>query len=225
MQDSIMVVLYIAVISVIVGVIVVLYSEFFEHTIMSNIPHDRYVPNLDVEMSSHSMYNGKAQYHETIDSDDMPDIDIDFDTMPTNETMIDTTITIGSSSQKSEVISIDEQSYQKDGIFDVVMYVDSSGTIGDIESGMRSANWSSLTRVGAGTLQYKQQGINISINNKLYRYDFYRINNLKVYDNYMLFTLKGKQGVNCLLLKKESDILLFIENEYKQFVETHKQEG
>lgn len=220
-----MVVLYIAVISVIVGVIVVLYSEFFEHTIMSNIPHDRYVPNLDVEMSSHSMHNGKEQYHETMDSDDIPDIDIDFDTMPTNETMIDTTITIGSSSQKSEVISIDEQSYQKDGIFDVVMYVDSSGTIGDIESGMRSGNWSSLTRVGAGTLQYKQQGINISINNKLYRYDFYRINNLKVHDNYMLFTLKGKQGVNCLLLKKESDILSIIENEYKQFVESHKQDG
>lgn len=220
-----MVVLYIAVISVIVGVIVVLYSEFFEHTIMSNIPHDRYVPNLDVEMSSHSMHNGKEQYHETMDSDDMPDIDIDFDTMPTNETMIDTTITIGSSSQKSEVISIDEQSYQKDGIFDVVMYVDSSGTIGDIESGMRSGNWSSLTRIGTGTLQYKQQGINISINNKLYRYDFYRINNLKVHDNYMLFTLKGKQGVNCLLLKKESDILSIIENEYKQFVESHKQEG
>lgn len=220
-----MVVLYIAVISVIVGIIVVLYSEFFEHTIMSNIPHDRYVPNLDVEMSSHSMHNGKEQYHETMDSDDMPDIDIDFDTMPTNETMIDTTITIGSSNPKSEVISIDEQSYQKDGIFDVVMYVDSSGTIGDIESGMRSGNWSSLTRIGAGTLRYKQQGINISINNKLYRYDFYRINNLKVHDNYMLFTLKGKQGVNCLLLKKESDILLFIENEYKQFVESHKQEG
>ena len=220
-----MVVLYIAVISVIVGIIVVLYSEFFEHTIMSNIPHDRYVPNLDVEMSSHSMHNGKEQYHETMDSDDMPDIDIDFDTMPTNETMIDTTITIGSSSQKSEVISIDEQSYQKDGIFDVVMYVDSSGTIGDIESGMRSGNWSSLTRIGAGTLRYKQQGINISINNKLYRYDFYRINNLKVHDNYMLFTLKGKQGVNCLLLKKESDILSIIENEYKQFVESHKQDG
>ncbi len=225
MQDSIMVVLYIAVISVIVGVIVVLYSEFFEHTIMSNIPHDRYVPNLDVEMSSHSMHNGKEQYHETMDSDDIPDIDIDFDTMPTNETMIDTTITIGSSNPKSEVISIDEQSYKNNGIFDVVMYVDSSGTIGDIESGMRSGNWSSLTRIGAGTLRYKQQGINISINNKLYRYDFYRINNLKVHDNYMLFTLKGKQGVNCLLLKKESDILLFIENEYKQFVETHKQEG
>jgi len=220
-----MVVLYIAVISVIVGIIVVLYSEFFEHTIMSNIPHDRYVPNLDVEMSSHSMHNGKEQYHETMDSDDIPDIDIDFDTMPTNETMIDTTITIGSSSQKSEVISIDEQSYQKDGIFDVVMYVDSSGTIGDIESGMRSGNWSSLTRIGAGTLRYKQQGINISINNKLYRYDFYRINNLKVHDNYMLFTLKGKQGVNCLLLKKESDILSIIENEYKQFVESHKQDG
>jgi len=74
-------------------------------------------------------------------------------------------------------------------------------------------------------LRYKQQGINISINNKLYRYDFYRINNLKVHDNYMLFTLKGKQGVNCLLLNNESDILLFIENEYKQFVESHKQEG
>lgn len=220
-----MVVLYIAVISVIVGIIVVLYSEFFEHTIMSNIPHDRYVPNLDVEMSSHSMHNGKEQYHETMDSDDIPDIDIDFDTMPTNETMIDTTITIGSSNPKSEVISIDEQSYQKDGIFDVVMYVDSSGTIGDIESGMRSGNWSSLTRIGAGTLRYKQQGINISINNKLYRYDFYRINNLKVHDNYMLFTLKGKQGVNCLLLKKESDILSIIENEYKQFVESHKQDG
>ena len=220
-----MVVLYIAVISVIVGVIVVLYSEFFEHTIMSNIPHDRYVPNLDVEMSSHSMHNGKEQYHETMDSDDMPDIDIDFDTMPTNETMIDTTITIGSSNPKSEVISIDEQSYKNNGIFDVVMYVDSSGTIGDIESGMRSGNWSSLTRIGAGTLRYKQQGINISINNKLYRYDFYRINNLKVHDNYMLFTLKGKQGVNCLLLKKESDILSIIENEYKQFVESHKQEG
>ena len=220
-----MVVLYIAIISVIVGVIVVLYSEFFEHTIMSNIPHDRYVPNLDVEMSSHSMHNGKEQYHKTMDSDDIPDIDIDFDTMPTNETMIDTTITIGSSNPKSEVISIDEQSYQKDGIFDVVMYVDSSGTIGDIESGMRSGNWSSLTRIGAGTLRYKQQGINISINNKLYRYDFYRINNLKVHDNYMLFTLKGKQGVNCLLLNNESDILLFIENEYKQFVESHKQDG
>jgi len=220
-----MVVLYIAVISVIVGIIVVLYSEFFEHTIMSNIPHDRYVPNLDVEMSSHSMHNGKEQYHETMDSDDIPDIDIDFDTMPTNETMIDTTITIGSSNPKSEVISIDEQSYKNNGIFDVVMYVDSSGTIGDIESGMRSGNWSSLTRIGAGTLRYKQQGINISINNKLYRYDFYRINNLKVHDNYMLFTLKGKQGVNCLLLNNESDILLFIENEYKQFVESHKQEG
>ena len=220
-----MVVLYIAVISVIVGIIVVLYSEFFEHTIMSNIPHDRYVPNLDVEMSSHSMHNGKEQYHETMDSDDMPDIDIDFDTMPTNETMIDTTITIGSSNPKSEVISIDEQSYKNNGIFDVVMYVDSSGTIGDIESGMRSGNWSSLTRIGAGTLRYKQQGINISINNKLYRYDFYRINNLKVHDNYMLFTLKGKQGVNCLLLKKESDILSIIENEYKQFVESHKQDG
>jgi len=220
-----MVVLYIAVISVIVGIIVVLYSEFFEHTIMSNIPHDRYVPNLDVEMSSHSMHNGKEQYHETMDSDDMPDIDIDFDSMPTNETMIDTTITIGSSNPKSEVISIDEQSYKNNGIFDVVMYVDSSGTIGDIESGMRSGNWSSLTRIGAGTLRYKQQGINISINNKLYRYDFYRINNLKVHDNYMLFTLKGKQGVNCLLLKKESDILSIIENEYKQFVESHKQDG
>ncbi|HOM87677.1 MAG TPA: hypothetical protein PLH80_09615 [Spirochaetota bacterium] len=221
-----MVVLYIAVISVIVGVIVVLYSEFFEHTIMSNIPHDRYVPNLDVEMSSHSMHNGKEQYHKTMDSDDIPDIDIDFDSIPEDETTIDTTP--ARSNPKSEVISIDEQSQQnnnKNDDVDVVMYVDSSGTIGDIGSGMRSENWSSLTRIGAGTLRYKQQGINIAINNKLYRYDFYRINNLKVYDNYMLFTLKGKQGVNCLLLNNESDILSFIENEYKQFVESHKQDG
>ncbi len=208
-----MILLYAAVILVITGVLLIIYSEFFTDSITKTIPHDRFVPNFDDVLSESKQPVSKAggvSEKSIVDLDDLPDIDVEF----SNE--------ITSSSQDYDTIvqndAQDKNTPQKNTKgYEVILYVDNSGTIGD-SLHLTSNDWSFLTRVGLGYLQYVQQGINITINNKLYRYDFYRISSMKAHDNYMLFTIKGKNAVNCIVLNEESDILLNIEKEYSNFV-------
>jgi hypothetical protein len=208
-----MILLYAAVALVITGVLLILYAEFFEVSIKKTIPHDRFVPNFDDDFTETKPGIAKKQFVQEkggVDISDLPDIDIDLNdeisTVPKKEEPV-------KNKNKEGIV----QSHDAKKGYDVVLYVDSSGTIGSVSDHLTSNDWSFLTRVGSGSLQYVQQGINITINNKLYRYDFYRIASMKAYDNYMLFTIKGKNAVNCIVLNEESDILLNIEKEYFNF--------
>ncbi|MEW6527391.1 MAG: hypothetical protein AB1444_12100 [Spirochaetota bacterium] len=77
-----MILLYAAVASVITGVLLVLYSEFFEVSIKKTIPHDRFVPNFDEDFSSPRHHKTDSTLNSHIDKEDLndlPDIDIDID--------------------------------------------------------------------------------------------------------------------------------------------------
>jgi len=208
-----MILLYAAVALVITGVLLILYAEFFEVSIKKTIPHDRFVPNFDDDFTETKPGIAKKQFVQEkgeVEIPDLPDIDIDLNdeisTGPKKEEPV-------KNKNKESIV----QSHDAKKGHDVVLYVDSSGTIGSVSDHLTSSDWGFLTRVGSGSLQYVQQGINITINNKLYRYDFYRIASMKAHDNYMLFTIKGKNAVNCIVLNEESDILLNIEKEYSNF--------
>ncbi|MEJ5360946.1 MAG: hypothetical protein WHV26_02695 [Spirochaetota bacterium] len=215
-----MILLYVAVALVFAGVLLVLYSEFFEVSIKKTLPQDRFVPNFDDDFFAskhHKTTNTVISQMDEQNLDDLPDIDIDV----THE--------ISTKPEKESVNKNKDQDKDKDSIlqsqearkgYNVILYVDSSGKIGAISDHLNSHDWSFLTRIGSGYLQYVQQGINITINNKLYRYDFYRIASMKAQDNYMLFTIKGKNTVNCIVLNEESDILLNIEKEYFSFTKS-----
>lgn len=211
-----MILLYAAVALVITGVLLVLYSEFFEVSIKKTIPHDRFVPNFDDDVSTPRYHKTTSTLNSQTDKEDfndLPDIDIDvtndISTRPERDSVI--------KNKDKENVS---QSQDARNGYEVILYVDSSGTIGSVSDNLTSHDWSFLTRVGSGYLQYVQQGINITINNKLYRYDFYRIASMKAHDNYMLFSIKGKNAVNCIVLNEESDILLNIEKEYSNFIKS-----
>ncbi len=208
-----MILLYVAVVSVITGVLLVLYSEFFEISIKKSIPHDRFVPNFDDDFSAPKLHKRTSTIHSQKDEEvlnDLPDIDIDvtpeLSTKPEKES-------VNKNKDEESVL----QSHDAREGYEVSLYIDNSGTVGAVSDHLTSQDWSFLTRVGSGYLQYVQQGVNIPINNKLYRYDFYRIASMKAHDNYMLFTIKGKNTVHCIVLNEESDILLNIEKEYYNF--------
>ncbi|MGB4269389.1 MAG: hypothetical protein WBK20_09425 [Spirochaetota bacterium] len=211
-----MILLYVAVASVVAGVLLVLYSEFFEVSIKKTIPHDRFVPNFDDDFSAPKHHKRTSTLNsQTVEEvlNDLPDIDgditLEISTKPEKES-------VKRNNDKESVM----QSHDARKGYEVSLYIDNSGTIGAVSEHLNSHDWSFLTRVGAGYLQYVQQGINITINNKLYRYDFYRIASMKAQDNYMLFTIKGKNTVNCIVLNEESDILLNIEKEYFSFTKS-----
>lgn len=211
-----MILFYAAVVLVITGVLLILYSEFFEVSIRKSIPHDRFVPNLDDDFSDTKSGVSKSQFvskKDEIELSDLPDIDIELSDEFIPESQKDTTYI--TDNQESKITP------QKDTKgYEVVLYIDNSGTIGNVSDTLSSNDWSFLSRIGSGYLQYVQQGLNITINNKLYRYDFYRIASMKAHDNYMLFTIKGKNAINCIVLNEESDILLDIEKEYLKFNES-----
>ncbi|MGQ9843533.1 MAG: hypothetical protein ACUVRK_08195 [Spirochaetota bacterium] len=208
-----MIVLYAAVVVIITGVLVILYAEFFEISIKKTIPHERFVPNFDDNFTETKPGISKKRFVEEnggIDISDLPDIDIDLNDEIASGTKNEQPIKNKGKESIGQLHDI-----KKD--YEVVLYIDSSGTIGSVLDHLSSRDWSFMTRVGSGFLQYVQLGINITINNKLYRYDFYRIASMKANDNYMLFTMKGKNAVNCIVLNEKSDILLNIEKEYHNF--------
>lgn len=191
----------------------ILYSEVFEFSIKKTIPHDRFVPNFDDDFAETEPGGLKKQFvpeKSKVDISELPDIDIDLNDE------------IATKPQKDDHVKDEDKEsiVQSHGVkkgYEVILYIDSSGTIGSVSDHLTSNDWSFLTRIGSGYLEYVQQGMNITINNKLYRYDFYRIDSMKAHDNYMLFTIKGKNAVNCIVLNEESDILLNIEREYSGF--------
>lgn len=211
--DNTVILLYAAVAFVITGVLVILYAEFFEVSIKKTIPRDRFVPNFDDNFTETRLGISKQRFvqeNDGIDISDLPDIDVDLNdgiaSAPKNKQPI-------KNKGKESIV----QSHDAKRGYEVVLYIDSSGTIGSVSDHLSSSDWGSITRVGSGSLQYVQQGINITINNKLYRYDFHRIASMKAHDNYMLFTIKGKNAVNCIVINEKSDILLNIEKEYSNF--------
>lgn len=211
--DSIVILLYTAVALVITGVLIILYTEFFEVSIKKTIPHNRLVPNFDDYSTETKLGISKKQFVEEndgIDIPDLPDIDIDLNDGIASATKNEQPI---KNKGKESIV----QSHDIKKGYEVVLYIDSSGTIDSVLDHLTSNDWSFVTRVGLGSLQYVQQGINITINNKLYHYDFYRIASMKAHDNYMLFTIQGKKAVNCIVLNEMSDILLTIEKEYYNF--------
>ncbi|MCX8122756.1 MAG: hypothetical protein N3F66_01160 [Spirochaetes bacterium] len=208
-----MIVFYIAVVIVISGVLLILYSEFFEVAIKKTLPDDRFVPDYDNEVivSKTDKSKGLAvSKNNDVDVEELPEIDIVLEDRITTNLPNDSNV------------AKDTRSHIPKGKkgYEVVMYVDSSGTIGNISDSVATNDFSFLTRIGSGHLQYIQQGINITIDNKLYRYDFFRISSLKAHENYMLFTVKGKNAVHCIVLNEDSDILLDIEKEYNNFNES-----
>ncbi len=211
-----MILFYIAVVLVITGILFILYSEFFEASIRKTIPHDRFVPNLDDDFSETKYEISNAPFvskKDEIELSDLPDIDIELSDEFDTGQQKDTNIIV--KDKEDKIIQHNETKR-----YEVVLYIDNSGTIGNVSDTVSSNDWSFLSRIGSGYLQYVQQGLNITINNKLYRYDFYRIASMKAHDNYMLFTIKGKNAINCIVLNEESDILMDIEKEYLKFNES-----
>ncbi len=107
--------------------------------------------------------------------------------------------------------------------YSAVLYEDSSNAV-DYKSGSSAIDptlsaYKSLKRMGRGSIEAVRGGINLHIGKTFFRFDFYRLEDVKVGENYIALFMKGSSVVR-LILFDEIDERFF---EIKRDVENHLQ--
>lgn len=181
--------LYLSLALVISGVVLVLFSLFFESEVsVSRPPSDRYVPPLDdVEIHDNNEDNALKSVSDELD------FEIDDFTMLEDEHLE------GIHEDFSEDITIDETGEYADKksdehVYDIVLYEDPErvsvdNTIDNIK--ISAEDVSRFSRVGEGTIQILKDGINIRIDKRLYHFDFNKIDRVYAGKSHFVLTLKG----------------------------------
>jgi hypothetical protein len=76
-------------------------------------------------------------------------------------------------------------------------------------------DFNKLHRVGRGRIELIKDGINFHIDKKFYRFDFYRIDDMILGNNFIALSLKGSNMVRLFLFEKESRLKNDIYKAYK----------
>ncbi|HNT11829.1 MAG TPA: hypothetical protein PKG59_13140 [Spirochaetota bacterium] len=110
-----------------------------------------------------------------------------------------------------------------DGAAYAVLYEDASNVIdyyaGDTAIDPSLAAYSKIRRVGRGALEQARDGVNFYIGKKFYRYDFYRIADLRAGSGYLALSLKDSDTVRLFIFERGGAIaseIIIRYNEYKK---------
>jgi hypothetical protein len=123
----------------------------------------------------------------------------------------------------NEVYDIEDK-FEDEGMSEntpVVMYEDASNIIdynnndSIIDSTLKEYN--KIKRVGAGNLEFTNDGINFRVGKKLYRFDFRRITDIKSGGNFIVLMMKGSSILKLFLFKKDNLLSERIKKVYNKY--------
>jgi hypothetical protein len=87
-----------------------------------------------------------------------------------------------------------------------VLYEDASGVVnyagGDNTIDPTLNEYKKMKRIGRGRIEVVKEGINFYIGRKLFRYDFFKVDRLKLGDNFIALQLRGSSVVRLILFEK-----------------------
>ncbi len=104
---------------------------------------------------------------------------------------------------------------------DMVLYEDSSSII-DYETGANTIDpslveYKKMKRIGKGSIEVVKDGINIIIGKSFYRFDFYKIDRVKMGANYIALFLKGSGVVRLLIFEEMTPRILGIKKSIENY--------
>ena len=117
---------------------------------------------------------------------------------------------------KNEVVS------ENINLAKAILYEDSSNiinyssSIGTIDPSLEE--YKKIMRIGAGELLYEKNGISFYTENKFYRFDFHRFDNIKIGDNYLALVLKGLGTTKLFIVENNNNIIATINNSYSEYI-------
>ncbi|HSV95531.1 MAG TPA: hypothetical protein VLM75_01210 [Spirochaetota bacterium] len=93
---------------------------------------------------------------------------------------------------------------------DAVLFEDASGLV-DYEGGESSIDpslqaYNNLKRVGSGDVEIASEGLIIRMGRATHRFDFYKVQDYRVGDNYIALYLKGSRAVRLFLVDGNPDL-------------------
>ncbi len=135
---------------------------------------------------------------EILDVDDFPEADFG------TETISDQAVYAAGCEPSDVALYIDSS--------DIVDYENSRGVIDPSLEGYRS-----ISRVGRGSLLYEKDGMNFRMGRKLYRFDFYRIEEVWPGENYLSFVLKDGKAVNLFVFGRDNELISEIDAKYREY--------
>lgn len=97
----------------------------------------------------------------------------------------------------------------------IVDYENSRGVIDPTLEGYRH-----ISRVGRGNLLYEKDGLNFYMGKKLFRFDFYRIEDLWTGENHLSLALKDGNAVNLFVFGEKKGLIETIDSHYRNFRST-----
>jgi hypothetical protein len=192
--------LYVSLALVISGVVLVLFSLFFESEVSaSRPPSDRYVPPMDV-----------VETKKNNEDTDLNGISEELDFEIDDFTMLEEGDLAGVDEDVSKERSVDDNELSADKtsdeqVYDIVLYEDPErisveNTIDNIT--IKTEDVSRFSRVGEGTIQVLKDGINIRIGKRLYHFDFNKIDLVFAGKSHFVLTIKGSDVARVVMFEK-----------------------
>ncbi len=178
--------LYVSLALVISGAVLVLFSLFFESEVSeSRPPSDRYVPPMD-EVKPAEENTGSE--HEGISEE----LDLEIDDYLNEEMPVD---------EKEPGADIPGD----DNAFGIVLYEDPEriSVDNELEDKISPEDVSRFSRVGEGTIQVLNDGINIRIGKRLYHFDFSKIDRVYTGKSHFAMTLKGADVARVVMFEND----------------------
>ncbi|HMB19526.1 MAG TPA: hypothetical protein VKQ10_00530 [Spirochaetota bacterium] len=202
--------LYASMALVAAGVVLLLYSLFFENEITrSRPPSDRYVPPMDeVKSTGHD-----ADLHAGGISEELKDEFDDF-TMIDHEDLLGDEDLLDVDMYEVEDIHVDNNENSADTVTEhpvsnVILYEDPERiSVEGVEhdADINAEDVSRFTRVGEGTIEVFQDGINLRVDKRLYRFDFNKIDRVYAGKNYIVLTLKSVDAARVILFRDSNRV-------------------
>ncbi len=94
-----------------------------------------------------------------------------------------------------------------------------SGT-GNIDPSLKE--YKNIKRMGNGRFLLDREGINFYMENKQFRFDFYRINEMVSGNNYIAAFIKGSQGVKLFVVENENELIDRVQRKFHEYNKTHQ---
>jgi hypothetical protein len=110
--------------------------------------------------------------------------------------------------------------------YSFVLFDDRSSVI-DYRNGFGSIDpslkeYKNIKRMGNGRFLLDREGINFYMENKQFRFDFYRINEMVSGNNYIAAFIKGSQAVKLFVVENETELTDRVQSKFHEYNETHQ---
>jgi hypothetical protein len=98
--------------------------------------------------------------------------------------------------------------------------IDYRNGFGSIDPSLKE--YKNIKRMGNGRFLLDREGINFYMENKQFRFDFYRINEMVSGNNYIAAFIKGSQAVKLFVVENETELIERVQLKFHEYNETHQ---